>query len=257
MQSRQADMHRPPCGCQTRFLPDLKTCPLDWEDKSLPAAGREPRRGQRAILAANFATPQGPLLCYNLHMEVFCGMLARIEQFTAVFRDSREQLQKGMYHQAIMGDLNTMAHGIARLSPNFCNDRMRFLSLGQSEAEFWHHNLFMVTDPAFEPSRDKQNQHLAGGSANPINQKLQWWGMPEHVCKEALNPGFHDPWDPQQDITLDNPRYRILGFSMAAGKLDWLLMRRLQLVGKDCGNHDYSASDHKWLQADVQLAGPL
>ena len=67
--------------------------------------------------------------------------------------------------------------------------------------------------------------------------------------------GFSDPWNPDTDITLDNPKYRFLGMSLAAGKLDWLLMRQLQVVATDCGNHDYSISDHKWLQADVHLAG--
>ena len=69
-----------------------------------------------------------------------------------------------MYHQAILGDLNTMAHGIARLSPNFCNDRMRFLSIGQSEATFWHQNLFMVPDMAFQPSEDGRDQPPPGVS---------------------------------------------------------------------------------------------
>ncbi|KAK9845155.1 hypothetical protein WJX84_008730 [Apatococcus fuscideae] len=212
--------------------------PLDWEDPRLAAAQREPRRGQRAILAATFATPQGPLLCYNLHMEVFCGMLARIEQFTDVLQDSRSQLRQGVYHQAIMGDLNTMAHGIARLSPNFCNDRMRFWSLGQSEASFWHRNLFLVPDPGFQPSQDGSQANarplaeqgsdaqellsslvpqaaLQGSRDAPqspedegckMNHRLRWWGLPEHVCRAALNPGFSDPWNPDTDITLDNPK---------------------------------------------------
>jgi hypothetical protein len=38
------------------------------------------------------------------------------------------------------------------------------------------------------------------------------------------------------------------------GKLDWLLLRRLAVSATDMGNHDYSASDHKWLSADVTFA---
>lgn len=37
------------------------------------------------------------------------------------------------------------------------------------------------------------------------------------------------------------------------GKLDWVLMRGCNVVSKRMGNHDYSASDHKWLQVDVRL----
>lgn len=44
--------------------------PVDWNDPDHPMAQSEPRRGQRAVLAATVQTPQGPLLCYCLHMEV-------------------------------------------------------------------------------------------------------------------------------------------------------------------------------------------
>ncbi len=44
--------------------------PVDWNDPEHPLAQSEPRRGQRAVLAATVHTPQGPLLCYCLHMEV-------------------------------------------------------------------------------------------------------------------------------------------------------------------------------------------
>ena len=47
-----------------------------------------------------------------------------------------------------------MAHGIARLSPNYCCDAMRFWSIGQTEAYFWHHKVFSVTDPRHVPERD-------------------------------------------------------------------------------------------------------
>lgn len=65
-------------------------------------------------------------------------------------------LLQGMFHQAILGDLNTMAHGLARLSPQYCCDKMRFWTLGRPEAHFWHHNLISVTDPRYLPGRDGQ-----------------------------------------------------------------------------------------------------
>lgn len=52
-------------------------------------------------------------------------------------------------------------------------------------------------------------------------------------------------------MTLDNPAYRVMGVSLMKGKLDWLLLRRLAVTATGMGNHDYSASDHKWLSADV------
>ena len=41
-----------------------------------------------------------------------------------------------MFRQAVLADLNTMAHGVARLSPHYCCDRQRLRTLGQSEAEW-------------------------------------------------------------------------------------------------------------------------
>ena len=63
-------------------------------------------------------------------------------------------MMQGLYHQAIFGDLNTMAHGIARFSPRYCKDKMRFWSIGQSEAEFWDHTVFKVMDPDTIPEQD-------------------------------------------------------------------------------------------------------
>ena len=66
--------------------------------------------------------------------------------------------------------------------------------------------------------------------------------------------GFEDPFDPVATITLDNPSFRIFGYGLVKGKLDWLLLRRLTVVSKAVGNHDYSASDHKWLCAEVSFS---
>lgn len=65
--------------------------------------------------------------------------------------------------------------------------------------------------------------------------------------------GFMDPFH-YDTVTLDNPAYRYLGFSLMKGKLDWLLLRRMEVLDKSIGNHDYSASDHKWLSATVKLS---
>ena len=64
--------------------------------------------------------------------------------------------------------------------------------------------------------------------------------------------GFSDPFY-YNTVTLDNPAYRYLGFSLMKGKLDWLLLRKMQVLETSTGNHDYAASDHKWLSASVKL----
>ena len=77
---------------------------------------------------------------------------------------------------------------------------------------------------------------------------------PEQLTVLRLLAGFADPFDPVRDVTLDNPAYKVFGYSLMKGKLDWLLLRRLAVSTTDVGNHDYSASDHKWLSTDVTFA---
>ena len=82
-------------------------------------------------------------------------------------------MMQGLYHQAIFGDLNTMAHGIARFSPRYCKDKMRFWSIGQSEAEFWDHTVFKVMDPDTIPEQDslvQQRSRPAEGTQAVDNQ---------------------------------------------------------------------------------------
>ena len=57
--------------------------------------------------------------------------------------------RQGIVHQAILGDLNTMGHGIARLSRRQCTDALRFRSLGSYEAEVWHACVLSQMDPNY------------------------------------------------------------------------------------------------------------
>ncbi|KAL4443466.1 hypothetical protein ABPG75_011203 [Micractinium tetrahymenae] len=192
-----------------------RTHPVDWNNPAHPLARREPRRGERAVLRATVATPQGPLVVYNAHLEVFCGLLARIAQLSDIFADARAMADAGFQHQTILGDMNTMAHGIARLSPNYCCDHMRFRSIGMDEAMVWHRHVLPVLDTRYAPSGDS------------------------------------NPFDPRLTVTLDNPAYRWFGLSLMKGKLDWVLLRRLRAARQAVGNDGYQLSDHKWLAAEV------
>lgn len=42
-------------------------------------------------------------MVYNAHLEVFCGLLARIAQLSDIFADARRQADAGLPHQAILG----------------------------------------------------------------------------------------------------------------------------------------------------------
>ena len=68
-------------------------------------------------------------------------MLARMHQISDVLGHSRQH-QARIRHQAILGDLNTSANGLARLSPHYCCDRMRWWTLGWFEAEVWDQCIF-------------------------------------------------------------------------------------------------------------------
>lgn len=104
----------------------------------------EPRRGKRRSLACFLKHPLNPdhrILVYTVHLEIFCGIFGRLRQFSAILEHSRRNM-KDHPRQMILGDLNTMAHGLARLFPKYCCDVMRWRSLGWSESEWWQRNLF-------------------------------------------------------------------------------------------------------------------
>ncbi|KAG2427188.1 hypothetical protein HXX76_010907 [Chlamydomonas incerta] len=239
-------------------------------------AAQEPRTGRRLTAAATVLTPAGPLLVYSAHLECFCGALARMAQLSDLFRDTRQQQaqaeaawraktqgqqaqgekgekgekegEKGkeeagpggppVLAAALMGDLNTLANGVARLSPNYCTDHLRWSSLGWFEAE--------LLDRLVLPVRGEE-----GAATNAWAARQ---GLPAAVCADLVNPGYADPFDARRDITFDHWKYRYLGLRLMTGKLDWVLLRGVkEVVSKAMGNADYSASDHKWLEVEVRL----
>lgn len=76
-----------------------------------------------------------------------------------------------------------------------------------------------------------------------------WSGFTPLVLHQARNPGFYDPWTTGGDMTFHNPNF----FGLLKAKLDFTLLMNLKCVGKSMGNHDYSASDHKWLLMEVEF----
>jgi len=206
---------------------DHKYQPFTWDTDGHTL--KEPRKGNRCTIAAEIETPFGPILCYSVHLEVFCGILGRICQFSEVLADARKH-QSSLPNQIIAGDLNTMAHSIARLSPTYCLDHLRWRTIGQTEAQWWQTNLL--------------NFHDEDGN---VNTNLMKYNLPQDVLVNARNTGFYDPFDIHKDITLHNKQY----FGLFYGKLDWLLVRGFDVTAKGSGNHDYSASDHKSLYVDV------
>jgi len=50
----------------------------------------EPRKGERFVLATEILTPLGPVYCYCLHLEVFCGILDRLQKQTRTIVEIHE-----------------------------------------------------------------------------------------------------------------------------------------------------------------------
>ncbi|CAG8719981.1 5745_t:CDS:2, partial [Racocetra fulgida] len=193
--------------------------------------------------------------------------VGRISQFSEILLDSTNHINSHPY-QLIFGDLNTMGHSIARLSPLYCTDRYRFLSLGCSESEWWDINLFdwHINDG------DINLKLQAGGSWIMVNLLKYFYynnndnntnldqiysqlnnymmsGFTLDVLRAARNPGFYDPWSPARDITLANKNY----FGLYSAKLDWTLLCGFEVVNRWIGNDDYSASDHKYMMVEIKF----
>lgn len=196
--------------------------PVDWAAEG--EVRREPRRGARVALAATVDVPGlGELLLYSLHLEVFSGITSRLRQIADVLGDARQPGRPP--RQAILGDLNTMAHSVARLSPLYCCDSFRWRSLGQAEASFWAGNVWCVTDTAEgEAALAAAAAAYADGRPAALrvpegapNVRLLAWRLPSDLCVRLTNPGFADPFDVHRCVTLNNPTY----WGLMKGKLDW------------------------------------
>jgi hypothetical protein len=157
----------------------------------------------------------------------------------------------------IFGDLNTMAHSIARLSPKYARDRYRILSLGTQESQWWKDNVF-----GWQDTDGSLNLKLYFYGYNWLYKFYRWYcqlvygkiinpvwpcfsGFPQEVLREARNPGFTDGW-PSNMTTLTNYG----GFFKA--RLDWTLTANFDVLKKEIGNTDYAASDHAYLIVQIQ-----
>ena len=184
----------------------------------------ESRIGQRCTMVCEFKIKNVPILVYSAHLEVFTGILGRITQLSEIFSFGSNSDRK---HQILCGDLNTLGHGIARFSPNYCNDEMRWKSIGYAESEFFYDRVlkFNVSD-------------------GPFNESLQGYGLSKEIVEAARNPGFNEVFD-LSDITLTN-----YGGAFQ-GKLDWLMIKGFGVKHKYMKNNDFDASDHKLLYATL------
>ncbi|KAG5460084.1 MAG: hypothetical protein BJ554DRAFT_7912 [Olpidium bornovanus] len=233
----------------------LLLCPRDKTDRRfhfapeadevIYGASAGPPFCRRFTLVADIQPDDGipAFQLYSAHLEIFCGLSGRVAQISDLLHDAATHAAPPpplstrahlVPRQALFGDLNTSAHGIARLSPRLCRDSFRWRTLGTAESLWVDECVF-----AF---------HVLQGEKNVYLEKYRLPELfPEIVLRHARNPGFVDPWHPTRDITLRSRSY----MSLYQAKLDWTLLRGFDVVGQLMGNHDYSASDHKYLLVDV------
>ncbi|KAG0248192.1 hypothetical protein BG011_000367 [Mortierella polycephala] len=105
-----------------------------------------------------------------------------------------------------------------------------------------------VIDRFQDPQPPFLLSHLENAHPFFSTQRL-WSGFTPLVLHQARNPGFYDPWCARNDLTLHNPNF----FGLLKAKLDYTLLRNLRCVERHIGNHDFSASDHKWLLVEVEF----
>lgn len=120
-------------------------------------------------------------------------MLARIAQLADIFADARAMVDSGSFHVAILGDMNTMAHGIARLSPNYCCDRMRFLTLGRDEGVIWERAVLAQHDQRYNPANDADRTAAAAASSQEHTQTDVPIRTAESNTNNELSLNQHDP----------------------------------------------------------------
>jgi endonuclease/exonuclease/phosphatase family metal-dependent hydrolase len=196
--------------------------PVNWSKEGWKY--REPRVGGRVAITAIISHQGIPIQVYSIHLEIFCGIFGRLCQFADILRDVRSQIAtKDIQHFLVFGDLNTMAHGLARMVGKYCRDEMRWRSIGKSEAQFWNHNLFDVLE-----------------GPNPNLTKFSPTRLGREDLEALWNPLLFDAHP--QITTLQY--YKGIAFR---GKLDWTLMRGFEVKRLGTANDNYAFSDHKLL----------
>ncbi|KAL6055403.1 Endo/exonuclease/phosphatase domain-containing protein [Balamuthia mandrillaris] len=196
------------------------------------------------------------LLCCSVHLEVCCGLSRRLQQFEQVLSWLQEdaankpQQREGEAKEGVIigGDLNTLAHGLLRLSPFHCGDEHRWQSVGWTEAQWWHHHIF-------SSSSSPSSSFLSSSTLNFIHQL----GLRDPFCKDVSKENDkrrtkkrwlflkkqHENED-EEEVSMEN-------FWISA-KMDWLLLSRsLNVLDKRVGR-GCNASDHFWLSVDASVS---
>jgi hypothetical protein len=211
---------------------------------------------------------------YTCHLELFCGLIDRLKILAELFSHYRTNFHHQTQHilnqqnqpsklesdtiekqsyGLILGDFNTLAHSIARFSPKYCKDQLRWRSWGYTEAEWWYK--YVLDTKQYQPNYYKYYSQLTNNhdnnsnSISTIDTPLSQFAFPQltqHELVNLINPGFDESFGPAvETLTSYNGWFY--------GKLDWTLNNGFYVVNTDLINLDYSASDHRGMTLDVFL----
>lgn len=262
------------------------------------------------------------VVAYSLHLECFCGATGRALQLRDVFGDARWKLPelsrmlelggpsssssapapapsssrpplsppppRPRLYCSVLGDLNTLAHGIVGLSPLRARGRARWSSLGRTEARWLHSRVLLRVEE--DEEEDEEEVEKVREENGDVLLKEE-----DEKSRPPPPPLFFECPFPLDLVTFDNPGYHLLGgrLRLVRGKLDWALLllnkgrrkreRRswrgregrkgsggeaegeqsnpppppppfygvLTALSAATANDDFSASDHKALVVDV------
>ena len=97
---------------------------------------------ERSALIAEVKTGIGVVDFCSVHLEACCGIEERVKQLRSVIAQLLRRQEVEIKPVVTGGDLNTICNGLVRLSPVHCTDRLRFMTIGMTEAEWWDKNFF-------------------------------------------------------------------------------------------------------------------
>lgn len=180
----------------------------DWEANGHTEG--QPRRGGRVSLWIDVEVNKKVVRCVSTHLENKCGILGRVRQFAemlpTVFNVSGDNK---IYDAVIMGgDLNTLNHGVVRFDfYSQPGDRLRFSTMGLSEAEWWSQNVFQ--------EGNQNNSHLCE-QYEELSDLKDGLTLARNLC---------DPFEKSKDYTMDTQTNWTLWARsfLYNGKLDWIL----------------------------------
>jgi len=196
----------------------------DWEEGSTIDARREPRTGQRVCQKMKIQIGDKDITVYNAHLEdKQGGETGRMAQYDQLANDAEKEGAS-----IIVGDMNTVSHGLGRAPVIKAGNRGDFFVNAlkkpfQHASEVWR-------KAEFSDSKDSKTK-----------AKLED-GIPEDMLRQKT---FLDP-----DTTTNTVKFP---YGLYKGKLDWTLLEKDKFEIKRHEPGPAGLSDHRSLLVEAKI----